>query len=104
MVLVEEPSMDITLTPDLETLVVQRAHAIGVSPEQLVLDTLRAQLRAFVETSEDREATPSLADFLGDAIGSLRSGMVVDGGARMSEHARTAFVRGLIDKRKRNHL
>lgn len=90
--------MEITLTPEIEASLVQRARQLGISPQDLALQSLRRQFAASpIEAAEEGaeeggegavrgavEGSQTLADFLGDAIGSLDSGELIQGGARMS--------------------
>lgn len=64
--------MDIKLTPDIEEALAHEASRRGTTVETLALDYLRERFVAPgpVDETGDEE---TLADFLGDAIGSLAS-------------------------------
>lgn len=106
--------MEITLTPEIEAGLVQRARQLGVSPQDLALQSLRRQFAASpIEKAEEAredavrgsgEGSQTLADFLSDAIGSLDSGELIQGGAGMSESVDEVFMRGLLEKRAQGRL
>jgi hypothetical protein len=79
------------LTPDLEQAIAEEADRLGTTPEMPVLDSLR---RRFLSTRKPRTSISegTLAEFLGDFIGTLRSSDLVPGGARMSEATGREFV------------
>ena len=92
--------MIIQLTPDIEQALAEEARKLGMTPEQLALDSLR-------ERFVGREALPSpakepetLAHFLRGHIGILHSGEHVPGGARMSEASGKKFTAGLVAQRQ----
>ena len=91
----------ITLTPDLEKVVAERAKAQGTTPELIALDSLRKQ---FLTVESDIEAQGSLADFLGDFIGCLHSSEVVPGGANTSVDIGKKFTAGMVKKRQAGRL
>jgi hypothetical protein len=77
--------MKITLIPDIECALTERAHRQGTTPEILALESLRKQ---FVPTapSDDQTMTQgTLADFLADHLGVISSSEHVPGGANMSQ-------------------
>jgi hypothetical protein len=91
--------MIIELTPDVEQALAEEARKLGMTPEQLALDSLR-------ERFVGREALPSpakepemLAHFLRGHIGVLHSSEHVPGGARMSEASGKKFAAGLLAQR-----
>ena len=89
--------MQITLTPDVEDALTAQANKLGTTPEILALEMLRTHLKKrqlSVETSADM----TLAEFLGDHIGSLSSSDYVPGGANLSENTGTRFAAGLLKK------
>lgn len=79
--------MEITLTPEIEEGLVQQARQLGISPQELALESLRRQFATAPQTEASGEVGQTLADFLGDTIGALDSGEFIPGGARMSESA-----------------
>ena len=95
--------MVITLTPDLEAVLTERAYQQGSTPEQLALETLRAQ---FLPPSVEgvRKPQETMADFLGSSIGILNSSEHVPGGAQMSEDTGLKFTDLLMEKRRQGRL
>lgn len=96
--------MKITLTPELERALEEQAREQGTTPEQLALESLRRQFVAPTESKPDPTFEGSLADFLGDLIGSIQSSEHVPGGAQMSQSTGKSFAQGLMKKRQQGHL
>jgi len=87
----------ITLPPDIEGPLVEQAYKRGLTPEQLVLDSLRA---LFVPgAAEGGAAEGTLLDFLDGYIGTI-SGTT----EALSEDTGRYFTEGLIEKQKQGHL
>ena len=82
--------MQITLTPDIESALTQRAQKVGKAPEQLALDLLYEQL-AGLQTSMPKDQG-TLADFLADYIGAIRSSEHRPGGAQLSDNTGKHFA------------
>ncbi|MFN8474727.1 MAG: hypothetical protein U0822_21225 [Anaerolineae bacterium] len=95
--------MDIRLTPDIEEALAQEAQRRGTTVETLALDYLRER---FVSSGPVEEAGDgeTLADFLGDYVGSLASSEFVAGGAQMSVEPGRRFASGMVAKRQQSHL
>jgi hypothetical protein len=95
--------MVITLTPELEAALTERAHQQGSTPEQLALESLRAQ---FLPAAEEGVIEPqeTMADFLGNSIGVLNSGEHVPGGAQMPEDTGRKFADLLVEQRRQGRL
>ena len=72
--------MKITLTPDMERMLTEQARKLGITPEQLAVDSLKERFASTVLESQG-----TLADFLHEHIGVLDSREYIPGGARMSE-------------------
>ena len=53
--------MKITLTPDMERTLTEQARKLGITPEQLVVDSLKERLAS---VSAVPESQGTLADFL----------------------------------------
>jgi hypothetical protein len=92
--------MIITLTPDIEQALAAEARKLGLTPEQLALDSLRARF-----LSPERERVPTaepgtLADFLCGHVGVLHSSEYVPGGARLSEDSGRKFAARLLAQRQ----
>ncbi len=100
--------MKITVPPEIERALADRAHKLGTTPETLVLDSLRERfLHTEPEAEEAPETEPSaqtLADFLRGHIGVLHSAERVPGGACMSEDSGKKFAAHLLKKRATGHL
>ena len=91
--------MIITLTPDIEQALAAEARKLGLTPEQLALDSLRAR---FLSPESERVPTVepgTLADFLCGHVGVLHSSEYVAGGARLSEDSGRKFAAGLLAQR-----
>jgi len=94
----ESVLMNITLTPDLDKALAEKARALGTTPEQLAIERLR---EIFTSNGETSSASGSnLADFLGDSIGVLHSGEHVPQGAKMTEMSGEQFRSGLIQRHR----
>lgn len=65
--------MIITLTPDIEKVLVEQAHKLGTTPEQLALKSLRERFVLHVSPAIPIERQDTLADFLSGHIGVLHS-------------------------------
>jgi hypothetical protein len=92
----------ITLTPELEKVVIEQAQQQGTTPELLALDKLNEQFLSRPPAASSEEG--NLADYLGDFIGCLDSGELVPGGARMSENIGEKFAEGMMQKRNEGRL
>ena len=91
--------MIITLTPDIEQAVAAEARKLGLTPEQLALDSLRERFLPPESVSPAGEQA-TLADFLRGHLGVLHSSEHVPGGARLSEDSGRKFTAGLIAQRQ----
>ena len=61
--------MRITLTPDMERTLTEQARKLGITPEQLVVDSLKERLAS---VSAVPESQGTLADFLHGHIARFR--------------------------------
>lgn len=97
--------MQITLTSDIETALIQYAQNQGVAPETLVVEILKEyfvfSLTASKSSIKDKQ---SLVDYLENHIGTLSSSEFVPGGAQMSKNCGKKFVEGLLKKRQQGKL
>jgi len=93
----------ITLPPELEQAVTERAQNQGTTPELLVLDRLREQFLPALPPEELPEGA-TMADFLADFIGCIDSGEIVPGGAQMSKDIGKKFTQDMVEKRKAGRL
>ena len=85
--------MKITLTLNMERTLIEQARKLGITPEQLVVDSLKERLAS---ASAVPESQGTLADFLHEHIGVLDSREYVPGGARMSEDSGKKFAARLL--------
>lgn len=96
----------ITLTPELEVALSQRAKTQGTTPELLALDGLR-QLYVtpeVIDAGPEEDTGETLYDFLKDYIGVIHSSEYIEGGARFSENCGEKFADGMEQKRKEGRL
>ncbi len=76
--------MQITLTPEIETILTEYAVSRNISPELLVQNVLKEWFGSRIAAEQsDGDKTP--ADHLADHIGVLSSSGYVSGGAQMSK-------------------
>lgn len=94
----------ITLTPDLESALIEAAHQQGTTAELLALDCLRERFIPTEMAEPSHRNGGTLADFLAGHIGVLSSSEHVPGGARMSEDSGQKFADGLVRKRQQRRL
>jgi hypothetical protein len=92
--------MIITLTPDIEQALAAEAHKLGLTPEQLALDSLRERFLSPESERSPAAEQMTLADFLCGHVGVLHSSEYVPGGARLSEDSGRKFAAGLIAQRQ----
>ncbi|MYA21692.1 MAG: hypothetical protein F4Z30_02380 [Gemmatimonadetes bacterium] len=85
--------MNITLTSDLERMLTEQARKLGITPEQLVVDSLKER---FTSASAVPKTQGTLADFLHEHIGVLDSREYIPSGACMSEDNGKKFAAGLL--------
>jgi hypothetical protein len=93
--------MEITLPPEIEAALTERAQEQGTTPELLAADALRER---FAPAVAEPACEGSLADYLRDYIGVFDSSEYVPGGARMSEDTGKKFAALMVEKRRRGHL
>ena len=91
--------MIITLTPDIERKLTERACKLGLTPEQLALDSLRERF-APAEPAITTSGGQTLREFLEGYIAVLDSSEYVPGGARMSENTGRKFATGLLERHR----
>jgi hypothetical protein len=88
--------MILALTPDIEQALVEQAHKLGTTPEQLAMDSLRERFVSSEPPEAPAEGQPTLAAFLSGHLGVLHSSEYTPGGARMSEKSGRKFAAGLL--------
>ena len=72
--------MKIMLTSDLERMLTEQARKLGITPEQLVVDSLKER---FASASAVPESQGTLADFLHEHIGVIDRREYIPGGAHV---------------------
>jgi hypothetical protein len=88
--------MTITLPPELERVLEQRAQQQGTTPEMLAIDSLaKLYMPPAVLPAEEGE---TLADYWADYIGTIDSSEVVPGGANLSENTGRRFAELMVEK------
>jgi hypothetical protein len=96
-------AMQLNLTSEIVHALEEQARRKGTTPEQLALAALREKF-VIATPEETAPMEGSLADFLGDFVGSLQSDEHISGGAQMSENSGHKFAQGMIKKREMGHL
>jgi hypothetical protein len=89
--------MVITLTPDLENALAERARKLGTTPEALALASLRERFAP----APPPKLQGTMADYLKDFIGVLHSSEFVKGGAQLSKDSGKKFTAILLKKHQR---
>ena len=93
--------MRIMLTPDMERMLTEQARKLGITPEQLVVDSLKERF-ASASASAVSETQGTLADFLHEHIGVLDSREYIPSGACMSEDSGKKFATGLLKQHRQS--
>ena len=96
--------MNITLTPDIEQVLRRAARKQGATVESIVLKTLRECFFPKESGKQERPEMNSLADMLKGDIGTIDSGEMVQGGARMSENSGKRFADILVEKQRQGKI
>ncbi len=97
----------ITLPPELERAVTERAKQQGTTPELWTLDKLQQSLQA--EAAAELVPEPiseggSMLDFFAGYVGVLHSSEFTPGGAQMSQDTGRKFAEGMLKKRQEGKL
>lgn len=97
----------ITLPPELEKVVTERAKQQGTTPELWTLDRLQQSLQA--EAVVEDAPTPvseggSMLDFFEGYAGVLNSSEFIPGGAQMSQNTGRKFAEGMLKKKQEGKL
>ena len=95
--------LTLTISPEIETAMIDYAKTSGLEPEEIVLNTLREK---FISGTTPISNTPlpsgdSLFDALGDYVGAIRSSATT---SDASEHIGNVLTEILIDKKRQKHL
>jgi len=97
----------ITLAPELERAVMERAKQQGTTPELWALDKLHQSLQAEAAAepvSDHASEGGSMLDFFAGYVGVLHSSELVPGGAQMSQDSGQKFAEGMLKKRQEGKL
>ena len=97
----------ITLPPELERVVTERAKRQGITPELWTLDKLSQSLQAELAVKPAPEPASeggSMLDFFAGYVGVLHSNEFVPGGAQMSQDTGRKFAEGMLKKRQEGKL
>jgi hypothetical protein len=97
----------ITLPPELERVVVERAKLQGTTPELWTLDRLNRSLQADTAAEPSHMSSAddgSMLDFFKGYAGVVDSGEFVPGGAQMSQDTGRKFAQGMLKKRQEGKL
>lgn len=97
----------ITLPPELEQAVTQRAQRQGTTPELWTLDTLRQFLQSDIPSASAPEPDSedgTMLDFFAGYVGVVSSSEFVPGGAQMSPETGRKFAEGMVKKRQEGKL
>ncbi len=95
--------MQITLTPEIETILTEYAGSQNISPEMLVQNMLKEWFGSRIVAGQS-DGDKTLADHLAEHIGVLSSSEYVSGGAQMSKDCGKKFAAGLLRKRQQGRL
>ena len=87
----------ITLTPELETALSQRAKTQGTTPELLALDSLRQSfiMPEIIDAGPEEDTGETLYDFLKDYVGTVAGSTEA-----FSEKGGERFAQGLAERHK----
>ena len=96
--------MQITLTADIENILINYAKYQGIRPEMLALNVLREWFAAHSIGEPFSDEKGSLSDFLADHIGVISSKEHISGGAQMSKDCGKKFAEGMLGKRQKGKL
>ncbi len=94
--------MELTLSPDIENAIKERAGLEGTTPEQVALDGLRKMFG--LSAGQPDDSPTSLEEFLNGYIGVIHSSEQVEGGANMSEETGKQFAQLVVRKRDRDQI
>jgi hypothetical protein len=94
----------ITLPSDLEQAIERRAQECGTPPERFVVDDLRLRYLPETSPSEHSLHPGTLADYLGDFVGSVDSHDVFPEGSPLSDRAGEEFANMMLEKHRQGKL
>lgn len=94
----------ITLPPELEQIVAERAQQQGTTPELYLLEELRERyLPEITSTIEEKEGE-TMADFFEGYAGTIDSREIVPGGAHLSKDTGRKFKELMVQKHRAGKL
>ncbi len=93
--------MIITLTPDIESGLVEQAQNLGITPEQLAIDSLRERFTPAITPVQQPKQEGTLVDFLLGHIGVLHSNEIDPASAAMSDISSDKYSAMLIEEYRR---
>ncbi len=94
----------ITLPPELETTILERAQRSGTTPELFLLDDLRERYLPKQQPEPPVIEGQTMADFLKDYIGCVDSSETYPEGSRLSEDTGRKFAELMVEKRRQGKL
>ena len=94
----------ITLPPELEKTVTERAQRNGTTPELFLLDDLRQRYLPPKQPEPPVVEGQTMADFLKDYIGCIDSSETYPEGSHLSEDTGRKFAQLMVEKRKQGNL
>ena len=97
----------ITLPPELEKTITERATQQGTTPELWSLKKLQQVVQAETTASSLPELAPegeTMLDFFAGYVGVLSSSEFTPGGAQMSQDIGRKFGEGMVKKRQEGKL
>ena len=97
----------ITLPPELEKNITERANRQGTTPELWSLKTLYQSVQSDLSTQSESESIPegeTMLDFFAGYVGVLNSSEFIPGGAQMSKDIGRKFAEGMLHKRQEGKL
>lgn len=97
----------ITLPPEMEQVVTERAKLQGTTPELWTLDALSQSLMSELSVPHAAESTHedgTMLDFFEGYAGMIDSSEFVPGGAQMSQDIGRKFAEGMLKKRQEGRL
>jgi hypothetical protein len=96
--------LTITLPPELEQAIEERAQEQGTTPELLVLGDLRERYLPERQPEPPVVEGQTMADFLKDFIGCIDSSEAYPEGSRLSEDTGRKFAALMVEKRRQGKL
>ncbi len=94
----------ITLPPELEKAVTERAQRNGTTPELFLLNDLQERYLPNKQPEPPVVEGQTMADFLKDYIGCVDSSETYPEGSRLSEDTGRKFAELMVAKRKQGKL